>query len=345
MLNLELPMVFILLPLPLLAFWLLPKAKQQQAAVRVPFYSGLSDLQHKNSNNITQRKLRLFSLVLIWSGLIAAASGPIWIGDAISLPASGRDLLLAVDLSGSMKREDMKVRNQTASRIIAVKAVLNDFIERRKGDRLGLVVFGTQAYVQAPLTFDRVTVNKFLKEAQIGFAGEEQTAIGDAIGLSVKRLKDRPGDRHVMVLLTDGQNNGGAIQPLQAAKLAADNDIIIYTIGVGADEMIVPGIFGSRRVNPSADLDETTLQEIARITGGQYFRARNPEELINIYRLLDELEPVEDNKETFRPQKALFYWPLGAALLLSAYLSISLLPWRFWLMSLKHNHQGDMHEP
>ena len=148
-----------------------------------------------------------------------------------------------------------------------------------------------------------------------------------------------------MVLLTDGQNNGGAIQPLQAAKLAADNDIIIYTVGVGADEMIVPGIFGSRRVNPSADLDETTLQEIARITGGQYFRARNPEELINIYRLLDELEPVEDNEETFRPQKALFYWPLGAALLLSAYLSISLLPWRFWLMSLKHNHQGDTHEP
>ncbi len=339
MLSFEMPWVIYLLPLPLLAYWLIPKAKQQQAAVRVPFYSELSGLEQQTNSTISQRKLRLSSLALIWCGLIGAASGPTWIGDPISLPASGRDLLLAVDLSGSMKIEDMVVRGEQAPRIIAVKAVLNDFIQRRKGDRLGLVLFGSQAYVQAPLTFDRTTVQRFMKEAQIGFAGEENTAIGDAIGLSVKRLRERPGDRHVMILLTDGQNNGGEVKPIPAAKLAAENNIVIYTVGVGADEMITKGMFGSsfgsRRVNPSADLDEKTLQQIADLTGGKYFRARNPEQLLEIYRILDELEPVEDKTETFRPQKALFYWPLAVALGLSGLLAIGLLPWRLWWSSIR----------
>ena len=331
MLSFDFAWVFYALPLPLLAYWLIPKARQQQAAVRVPFYSDLAELSH-SSNIVKQRGLRALSLALIWVALLGAAASPNWIGDPITLPASGRDLLLAVDLSGSMEVEDMQMRGKPAPRISAVKEVLADFIQRRKGDRLGLILFGTQAYVQSPLTFDRSTVQVFLKEAQIGFAGEKQTAIGDAIGLAVKRLRARPGDRHVMVLLTDGQNNGGEIKPIPAAKLAAANNIIIYTVGVGADEMVVPGIFGSgfgaRRVNPSADLDEKTLQEIARLTGGQYFRARNPEELSKIYQLLDLLEPVEDKLETFRPQKALFYWPLSIALGLSTLIALRFLPWQ-----------------
>lgn len=343
MLTFVMPWIFLLTPLPLLAYRLLPKAKQQQAAVRVPFYTELNQLEHSTSSSLTQRKLKLGTVCLIWLGLITAAAGPTWIGDPITLPSSGRDLLIAVDLSGSMDIEDMQVRGEAVPRIIAVKAVLDDFIQRRQGDRLGLVVFGSQAYVQAPLTFDRTTVQRFLKETQIGFAGEN-TAIGDAIGLSVKRLRDRPGDRHVMVLLTDGQSNSGAVKPLPAAKLAADNNIIIYTVGVGADEMLVPGFFGSsfgsRRVNPSADLDEKTLREIANITGGQYFRARNPEELINIYHLLDELEPVEDNEQTFRPQKALFYWPLAAALILSGLLALGALSVRQWLQQLAFSARG-----
>ena len=332
MLHFELPWLFYCLPLPLLAYWLLPTAKQQQAAVRVPFYSDLSELQQTQGSPAIQQRLHLLSLAIIWFGLISAAANPIWIGDPITLPSSGRDLLLAVDLSGSMEIEDMTVRGKKATRIIAVKEVLLPFIQRRKGDRLGLVLFGNQAYIQAPLTFDRNTVQQFLKEAQIGFAGKESTAIGDAIGLSVKRLRARPGDRHVMILLTDGQNTGGEVQPLAAAKLAAANNIIIYSIGIGADEMIVPGMFGSsfgsRRVNPSADLDEKTLKEIARLTGGQYFRARNPQELDAIYQLLDQLEPVEDNAQTFRPQKALFFWPLSIAALFSVLMALSALPWR-----------------
>jgi Ca-activated chloride channel family protein len=187
-------------------------------------------------------------------------------------------------------------------------------------------------------------VQQFLREAQIGFAGEESTAIGDAIGLSVKRLRNRPGDRHVMILLTDGQNNGGEVQPIPAAKLAADNNVVIYTIGVGADEMIMPGMFGSsfgsRRVNPSADLDEETLKTIAELTGGQYFRARNPEQLMQIYQILDQLEPVEDKQQSFRPQKALFYWPLAIGLLLSVLLALSALPWSSWFSRATDSSSG-----
>jgi Ca-activated chloride channel family protein len=336
--------VFYLLPLPILAYFLLPRANQQQAAVRVPFFNHLSALEHTASNPVTQRKFRLVSLVVIWLCLVLAAVGPNWIGDPVSLPSNGRDLLLAVDLSGSMKIKDMQLNGDAVTRIDAVKVVLDEFIERRKGDRLGLILFGSQAYVQAPLTFDRTTVRRFMKEAQIGFAGEERTAIGDAIGLSVKRLRERPGDRHVMILLTDGQNNGGQVQPIPAAKLAAENNIVIYTIGIGADEMIMPGVFGSRfgsrKVNPSADLDEKTLTAIADLSGGQYFRARNPEQLQQIYEILDQLEPVEDKKQTFRPQKALFYWPLAAAFILSALLAITTLPWTLWWSSLLTKEQS-----
>jgi len=332
MIDFEFIQAFYLLPIPLLAYWLIPRARQQQAAVRVPFFSELSDLQRSTGKVIRPRKILATALTVVWSTLVLAATGPTWIGDPISLPSSGRDLLLAVDLSGSMKVEDMEINGDRVPRIVAVKTVLNEFIQRRKGDRLGLVLFGSEAYVQAPLTFDLTTVQRFMREAQIGFAGEANTAIGDAIGLSVKRLRERPGDRHVMILLTDGQNNGGKVNPIPAAKLAADNNIVIYTIGVGADEMVMPGIlgssFGSRRVNPSADLDEKTLQEIASMTQGQYFRARNPQQLEKIYRILDKLEPVEDENETFRPQKSLFYWPLGLAFLMSGLIALAKFPWR-----------------
>ena len=332
MVTFEQSWVFFLLPLPLLAWRLIPEAKLQQAAIRVPFYSDVAETADVKSTVTGNQPIKLITLTLCWLCLILAAAEPKWLGDPVSLPASGRDLLLAVDLSGSMKIEDMEVRKQRVSRIDMVKVVLADFIQRRKGDRLGLLLFGEQAYIQAPLTFDRKTVQQFLTEAQIGFAGEQSTAIGDAIGLAVKRLRARSGDRHVMVLLTDGKNNGGEVNPIPAAKLAAENNIVIYTIGVGSDEMQVPGIFGSRfggrTVNPSADLDEKTLQEIATLTGGQYFRARNPEQLLEIYQLLDQLEPVEDEPETYRPQQTLFFWPLGIALLLSALLAISQLDWR-----------------
>jgi Ca-activated chloride channel family protein len=216
------------------------------------------------------------------------------------------------------------------TRLTTVKQVGADFISRRAGDRLGLILFGSKAYVQSPLSFDTTTVERFLLEAQIGFAGQE-TAIGDAIGLAAKRLRERPAQSRVLILLTDGQDTASSVQPLEAAQLASDLGIRIYTIGIGADQLTLPGLFGSsfgsRRVNPSAELDESTLQEIARITGGHYFRARNPAELAQIYQLLDQLEPVEQEAVTYRPRQALGYIPLLLALLLSFGLALRhLLP-------------------
>jgi Ca-activated chloride channel family protein len=225
-----------------------------------------------------------------------------------------------VDISGSMQIEDMQVGQSMVQRVEAVRQVWAQFITRRSGDRLGLILFGSNAYVQSPLSFDTATVNRFLTEAQIGFAGQE-TAIGDAIGLAVKRLKERPAQSRVLILLTDGQDTASSVKPMEAAQLAADLGIRIYTIGIGADQLTLPGLFGSsfgsRQVNPSAELDEAGLQEIASLTGGEYFRARNPQELVKIYELLDQLEPVEQATTMYRPRQALGYLPLLAAMFLS----------------------------
>ena len=163
-------------------------------------------------------------------------------------------------------------------------------------------------------------MKRFLREAQLGFAGRE-TAIGDAVGLAVKRLRERPADSRVLILLTDGANNAGEVQPLDAARLAADNSVRIHTIGIGSDKMVMPGLFGSsfgsQVVNPSRDLDEETLRRIAELTGGNYFRARDPAELVNIYQLLDAMEPVEQEAQSYRPQKSLFHLPLALAFVLS----------------------------
>ncbi|WP_444907917.1 vWA domain-containing protein [Microbulbifer sp. SSSA008] len=310
------PWVFFLAPFPLLARWLLPRSKPMSSALKVPFYSELSQRGGGEQSNL----LNLFLLILIWLLLISAAARPRWYGEPISQPSSARDLLIAVDISGSMETPDMVINGRPAMRINAVKQVVGDFVERRKGDRLGLVLFGTRAYLQAPLTYDRETVETLLKEAQIGFAGQG-TAIGDAIGLSVKRLTQRPAEQRVLILLTDGANTAGEVSPLKAAELAQQAGITVYTIGVGADEMVQPGLlgsrFGSRRINPSRDLDSKTLKEIADKTGGRYFRALNPQELAEIYAELDKLEPVEQEAESYRPMKSLFTWPLSIALLLA----------------------------
>ena len=318
MIELEWPWALALLPLPLLVYFLLPAARQQDAALRVPFFQQLTRAESPAKPKAQHSNWKKIVVSICWALLVVSASSPIWIGEPITLPSQGRDLMLAVDISGSMEREDMNINGKPVNRLIAVKQVLDGFIEKRQGDRLGLVLFADQAYLQAPLTLDTQTVKTLLHEAQLGFAGKRATAIGDAIGLTVKRLKDRPGERHVVILLTDGANTGGAVEPLDAAKLAAENQITIYTIGVGADSFETPGLFGTRfgarRINPSTDLDEQTLQSIAQTTGGRYFRAKNPQELVAIYQLLDELEPVEDDPLTYRPSKSLFFWPLGLAL-------------------------------
>ncbi|TCO75620.1 VWA domain-containing protein [Chromatocurvus halotolerans] len=323
MLEVLWPWVALLLPLPLLARRVLPAAGQAQApALRIPFFRRWQSLSEQAvAVSGVNRRLPAVLLWLCWVLLLMALSRPTWIGEPVQLPDSGRDLMLAVDISGSMRVEDMLVADTPVRRIDAVKAVATDFLRRRSGDRVGLILFGSNAYVQSPLSFDTATVERFLNEAQIGFAGQE-TAIGDAIGLAVKRLRERPTDSRVLIVLTDGQDTASTVDPLEAAALAASLDIRIHTIGIGADSMVVPGVlgsrFGNRQVNPSADLDEDTMRAIAGRTGGRYFRARDPQDLVQIYQTIDRLEPVEVSTATYRPRRSLVHIPLLVALALSA---------------------------
>lgn len=327
MLEVLWPWVALLLPLPLVARRVLPAAGQAQAAaLRIPFFRRWQSLSAQAvAVGGVNRRLPAVLLWLCWLLLLMALSRPTWIGEPVQLPDSGRDLMLAVDISGSMRVEDMLVADTPVRRIDAVKAVATDFLQRRSGDRVGLILFGSNAYVQSPLSFDTATVERFLNEAQIGFAGQE-TAIGDAIGLAVKRLRERPTDSRVLIVLTDGQDTASTVDPLEAAALAESLDIRIHTIGIGADSMIVPGVlgsrFGNRQVNPSADLDEDTMRAIAGRTGGRYFRARDPQDLVQIYQTIDRLEPVEVSTATYRPRRSLVHIPLLAALALSAGLAL-----------------------
>ena len=317
------PYAFALLPLPLVVRWLWRSAEHRQAALTVPNLDAFR-LPAETAAERPGRRFPWHLLLLwtIWLALVATCARPQWTGDPVLLPVTGRDLMLAVDISGSMGTEDMDLDGQLVDRLTVVKEVVADFIGARQGDRMGLILFGTNAYLQAPLTFDLQTVNRLLVEAPVGIAGGK-TAIGDAIGLAVKRLRQRPEGERVLILLTDGANNVGEVAPVKAAQLAADEAIRIYTIGVGADEMRLPSIFGAlgaRIVNPSADLDEETLKHIATATGGRYFRARSTSNLAEVYAIIDALEPVEQDPETYRPVAALYYWPLGLAWMLACLL-------------------------
>jgi Ca-activated chloride channel family protein len=319
-LTLAWPLVLLALPLPLLAALLLPQAPASAGtALRLPFYDALHAALGKR--RVARHRGRLLLAATGWLLLVAAAARPQFIGEPLQLPVSGRDLLLAVDISGSMETPDMQIGRQVTDRLTAVKAVAGEFIERRVGDRLGLILFGEQAYLQVPLTFDRETVRTLLNEAAIGLAGKS-TAIGDAIGLAVKRLRKQQQQNHVLVLLTDGANTAGSVDPLKAADLAAAEGLRIYTIGVGAESRVVRGLLGSRQVSNN-ELDEATLTAIAEKTGGRYFRARDIAGLEAIYQMLDELEPASQEGEIFRPVRELYAWPLAGALLTSILLALA----------------------
>jgi Ca-activated chloride channel family protein len=311
-LTLAWPWLLVLLPLPWLVRRLLTAASRAGLqALQVPWFSQIT-----SSGSAWMKKPLLATFAtLAWALLLIAAARPQWVGEIETLPVTGRDLLLAVDISGSMDTQDMILGGKSVNRLAVVKKVAGEFIQRRRGDRVGLVLFGSRAYLQTPLTFDTETTAILLAESEIGLAGRE-TAIGDAIGLAVKRLRDDAASERVLILLTDGANTSGEVQPIQATEFAAREGMTIYTVGVGADEMMVQDFFGSRLVNPSADLDEDTLRAIAERTGGAYFRARDAEALARIYEQLDELEPVESDQEAIRPVDELFFWPLSISFLM-----------------------------
>jgi Ca-activated chloride channel family protein len=319
--NIELawPWMLAALPLPLFVLLLPAATEMVPPALHFPFFDALRATLG-GSRSRTPR-VHLGVAAFAWVLLVVAAARPQRVGETVHLPLTGRSIMLAVDLSGSMQTSDMRSGGRAVSRLAAVKDVAGQFIKHRAGDRLGLILFGDEAYVQVPLTLDRNTVRTLLDEAQIGLAGQ-QTAIGDAIGLAIKRLRDEPMKNRVLILLTDGASNAGNVDPLKAADLAAREGVRIYTIGVGAEQMLVQGPFGMPQL-VGGDLDEDTLKAIAQKTGGRYFRAADVATLTQIYALLDKIEPVSRDEQSWRPVEELYSWPLAAALVLSVLIALA----------------------
>ncbi len=318
------PFAFAALPLPLLARWLSRPTQTSESALLVPDANAFAASEiHATAAKRTRWREAL--LWLGWATLIFALARPQITGEPVLLPTTGRDLMLAVDISGSMSTEDLKLGRSSADRLTVVKTVVREFVQRRRGDRVGLVLFGSRAYLQSPLTFDLNTVETLLTEAPVGIAGGK-TAIGDAIGLAVKRLRHRPSEGRVLVLLTDGANNAGAVSPRRAAQLAALTGIRIHTIGVGRESVRQLADGGGRITSPSSGLDEAALADVARITGGDTFRAADTEDLRAVYRRIDELEPVAQDAEPYRPVSELYHFPLSAAALLLLAAAMSTLP-------------------
>ncbi|MCB1196761.1 MAG: VWA domain-containing protein [Deltaproteobacteria bacterium] len=295
---------FLFLPLPLLVYFALPEVKRKNiTALIAPFYQQITSAADHVYLKATKNSLLLAVLSLSWISLVISSANPQWVDEPIAIPTKGRNLMLAVDLSESMQELDFQHKGKWVDRLTATKIVASDFVERRKGDHLGLILFADQAYVQTPLTYDRKTVQKFLDESVLGLAGQS-TAIGDAIGLAIKKMSH--AEQKVLILLTDGANTAGNIEPMTAAELAADEDIKIYTIGIGSTR----SNFSSLLRGQGSRLDEKTLQEISAVTGGSYFKASNLSQLQEIYATIDTLEPITQEQQYFRPQKTLYYWPL-----------------------------------
>jgi Ca-activated chloride channel family protein len=247
---------------------------------------------------------------------VVAAARPQWVGPPQALERSGRGVMLAVDMSASMQTRDMQLGGRAVSRFAAVRAIAGDFIDRRKGDEVGLILFGTHAYLVTPLTYDLDAVRAQLRNVAVGLAGPN-TAIGDAIGVAVRRLRTLPSSERVLVLLTDGINNSGSLSPLEAARIARAAGVHIYTIGIGSGRSNLSGPFGQIFANPDASIDVSVLKRIASLTDGQFFRATDTRRLAEAYRAIDAQEPTLQGDVMRRPRLPLYPWPLAASMLLA----------------------------
>ncbi|CAM3031188.1 BatA [Legionella steigerwaltii] len=315
MFELANPWMLILLPIPLLLWFLIPRAKVHlPAALKVPFFTAMIHIADQEKRSVSAQSSLIVPAV-VWLLLVIALAGPRWIGPPKPIEREGFNIMLALDLSGSMEIPDMLLHGRPVSRLSVVKSAAEQFVRDRSGDKIGLILFGTRAYLQTPLTYDRHTILLRLEDATAGLAGKT-TSIGDAVGLAVKRLNDVPKEGRILILLTDGANNSGVLAPLKAAELAKEEGIKIYTIGLGseAESRALVGDFIMQ--NASADLDEETLQKMSDMTGGRYFRATDTETLHSIYKTINELETVSQEQATVRPQKEYYPWFVGVALLL-----------------------------
>ncbi|MDG9925682.1 MULTISPECIES: VWA domain-containing protein [unclassified Pseudomonas] len=303
------PWVVLLLPLALLGLRYLRPYREARSAVRVPFFAAMSRAagQTPAASGAGGNAWQLGLNLVVWTLLVLACARPVLVAKPLEHTQPVRDLMLAIDISQSMETADYtNAAGQRVDRLSAVKEVVKGFIDKRKDDRLGLIVFGTGAYPQAPLTLDHASLQLLLEEIATGMAGPD-TAVGDAIGLTIKMLAAAKEQDKVLILLTDGNDTGSAITPEHAAQMAADQGIVVHTIGIGD-----PSATGEAKV----DLD--ILQSIASTTGGQFFRADDRAALDQVYSTLDRLTPHKVHKLSHQPKRDLFWWPLGAAMLLLA---------------------------
>ncbi|MFL9584407.1 vWA domain-containing protein [Stenotrophomonas sp. AB1(2024)] len=305
------PWALLALPLPWLMRWW-PRRNAPSPALRVPYAAGALAALGQAGGGGPWRVGRLL-LWLAWASLCVALARPQQLGEPVSPPQQGRQMMLAVDVSGSMSEPDMMLGNQVVERLSAAKAVLADFLDRRAGDRVGLLIFGERAYTLTPITADLATVRNQLADSEVGLAGRD-TAIGDAIALAVKRLREQPEGQRVLILLTDGVSNAGVLQPLRAAELAKAEGVRVYPVAFGGDGGM--SLFGVQIAAGDDPVDEATLRRIAELTGGRAFRARNTDELAGIYAELDRLEPITAEGAAVRPYIERYAWPLALAMLL-----------------------------
>lgn len=327
MLELTWPWALLALPLPLLIYWFVRRAPRQEAALQVPFFRQMQQLHSDSSHQLSRRPVLLLLCILVWLLLVLAASRPQWAGEPMQLPATGRDMMLALDMSGSMEARDMFLNNTQLSRFRVMKEVVGDFAENRQGDRLGIILFARFAYQLTPMTYDLNSIVRMIEDLEIGMIDESATAIGDAIGLSVKHLREQPENNRVLILLTDGVNNSGELTPEQAAQLAQTEGIRVHVVGVASDQFARQSTFiRSRGSQLESEIDDAAMTDIAEMTGGRYFRARTLEDLVEIYEELDQIEPIEQSDQTFRPVRTLFHWPLGLALLISFLVAMAATP-------------------
>lgn len=323
------PWLVLLLPLPLLVRWLWPRHTAESAeALNRPtlLHPEVSQLAQSFAVSALRPSpadlLRFTLLMLAWAGLVFASMRPQWLEQHVEVKTRGYDLMLALDASRSMEALDFTVEGQQVTRMAVIKGVVGRFVTRRQGDRIGLVLFGDQAFVLTPLTLDTAAVRLQLDGVAPRMAGDG-TAIGDAIGLAVKKLRERPEESRVLVLLTDGENTAGTLPPRLAAQLARQHNIRIYTIGVGS-KGLVPFVEDGRLTQVRMEIDEDLLREVASITDGAYFRATDTRALEEIYQRIDALEKTEAESRSMWLPTPLYRWPLGIAL--AALLVLGLLP-------------------
>ena len=338
------PWFALLLPLPLFIwkFW-----RRPHGATDAYTHADRSTLLHPAlgrlaSTFITSRslthagsRLQIFMLALLWVALVTCLMRPQWLEPYSEVRTEGYDLMLAIDTSRSMEAMDFTVKGRQVTRMAVIKGVIGRFIKARDGDRIGLVVFGDQAFVLSPMTLDNQAVYKLVDNIVSRMAGDG-TAIGDAIGLAVKKLRDRPEGSRILILVTDGENTEGSLPPKLAAQLAAHEGIRIYTIGVGS-KGLVPFLEDGRITQVKMEIDEELLTEVAGITGGEYFRATDTSALEQIYQRIDALEKTQAEARTALIPRSLYRWPLGLALL--ALLLLGLFPDgipRAWLTGRAH---------